>query len=109
MNDVWKSTDGGLTWTETSNATWGSLLIGQHSVVSSGNIVVLTGGEDLYSGYLPDTWKYVTSEATSACVITSATSGDIYNIGGVSGESTKTIVFTLWENSGYGRGGGRSK
>jgi hypothetical protein len=104
MNDVWKSTDGGLTWTETSNATWGVLLLGQHSVVVSGNTVIMAGGEDLYSGYVPYTWKYRAGSTTSACIITSATSGDIYNIGGISGESTKNIVFTLWENSGYGRG-----
>jgi len=105
MNDVWKSTDGGLTWTETSNAIWGSVLFGQRSVVVSGDIVVMAGGEDLYSGYVPYTWKYLSGgSTTSACIITSATSGDIYNIGGISGESTKNIVFTLWENQGYGRG-----
>ena len=40
----------------------------------------------------------------SSCVLTSSAPGDIYNIGGISGESTKNIVFTLWENTGYGRG-----
>jgi hypothetical protein len=44
---------------------------------------------------------------TSACVITAATVGDIYNIGGIAGEGTDHIVITLWENSGYGRGKGR--
>jgi hypothetical protein len=45
---------------------------------------------------------------TSACIITHVLSGDVYNIGGISGDSTMHIVFTMWDNEGYG-GRGKGK
>jgi len=44
---------------------------------------------------------------TSSFVTIAASSGDIYNIGGISGESTTNIVFTLWDNKAYGRERGK--
>jgi hypothetical protein len=47
-------------------------------------------------------------DSSGACVIIDAVIGDLYNIGGISGEDTKHIVFTLWDNAGYGsRGQGK--
>lgn len=48
-----------------------------------------------------------TSGTTSSFIIIGASSGDIYNIGGLSGEPTTNIIFTLWDNQSYGRGGRR--
>jgi hypothetical protein len=44
---------------------------------------------------------------TSTCDITTASPGDIYNIGGVSNEPTTHIEFTMWDNSAYGKGKSR--
>lgn len=60
---------------------------------------------DWYTGYYLglNAFKRI-GTGTSAFVVIAATSGDIYNIGGISGEPTTNIVFTLWENKAYGKG-----
>ena len=58
-----------------------------------------TGGEN--STHITEYSTLGGSTSGGACEITSAESGDVYNIGGISAESTLTIVFTLWDNEGY--------
>ena len=41
-------------------------------------------------------------QTSGDCVITNAVPGDIYNIGGISGDPTTHIEFTMWKNSMYG-------
>jgi hypothetical protein len=101
-NDMWKSADGGATW---------------ECVLSSGEWVVSPGGVFLdkvsnnlllipaVGSQIQESWIYYLSTGgggSSGTVITSAVSGDIYNIGGISGESTKNIIFTMWKNRAYG-------
>jgi PKD repeat protein len=56
MNDVWRSTDNGATWTEVNvDAGWSGRL--EHtSVVLSDGTIVLMGGEDYY-GFKNDVWQ----------------------------------------------------
>jgi hypothetical protein len=62
---------------------------------------------DQYTTIYLDDISVTFSSGTSSFVIIASSSGDIYNIGGISGESTTNIVFTLWDNRGYGRGRSR--
>jgi PKD repeat protein len=56
LNDVWRSTDNGKTWTQlTVNAGW-SGRFHQSSVVIPGGSIVLMGGKD-DSGYKNDVWR----------------------------------------------------
>jgi hypothetical protein len=51
---------------------------------------------------------YAGSVVSNTCIITNAVPGDLYNIGGVSGDPTTHIEFTMWANSTYGsRGKGK--
>jgi hypothetical protein len=103
MKDMWKSVDGGATWTiVTADTGFNATLTAQRSVVSASGTIIMTGGW-IYDEFTNQVWEY-TDTTSNACVITSAVIGDIYNIGGISGESTMHIVFTLWDNQGYGRG-----
>ncbi len=72
------------------------------------DVTISPGSDQLYLGG-SNNWNcaYEYAFPTSGCVITHAVSGDIYNIGGVSGESTRNIIFTMWDNKAYGRGRGR--
>jgi len=108
MNDMYRSTDGGATWTLVfSNSGWSQSLTGQRSVVATDGSVVMTGGSVYGSPdweYLNEVWWYALATPTSNCVITHAIPGDVYNIGGVSSEPTTHIEFTMWKNSAYGKG-----
>lgn len=62
------------------------------------------GSTPVITDYRLEEMKYSASGGGgSSCVITAATSGDIYNIGGISSDSTIHIVFTMWDNYAYGR------
>jgi len=98
-NDVWKSTDKGATWVRLPTAPWSVRFCHETSVLSDDSII-LTGGRNPKK----DTWKYSAVGLSGSCVITRAVPGDIYNIGGISGESTQNIVFTLWNNKAYSKG-----
>ena len=73
----------------------------------SGRILTIHGGIDdgdtgIIVGNTPNTILVGgVSGASSGTIITGATSGNIYNIGGVSSEPTNQIVITLWENAWY--------
>jgi len=136
QNDVWKSTDNGATWSCVSSGTitpWSIRRSHSMAVLSDDTIVLSAGLAGSGNDYMNDVWKSVDEGATWTCVtsnaewstragagmvnipgtatssfvIINASSGDIYNIGGVSGESTTNIVFTLWDNKAYGRGRGK--
>jgi hypothetical protein len=101
-NEVWKSTDKGATWTQVTNPSvpWGARY-GMDAVTVSGDSMVMIAGDDNTSSPLAEVWKYNVASASSGTIITGATSGNIYNIGGVSSEPTNQIVITLWENAWY--------
>lgn len=62
MNDVWRSTDNGATWTQqTANAGWGAR-IGHSSVVMPDSSIVLMGGDA--SDYMNDVWRSTDNGAT---------------------------------------------
>ncbi|MGB7787592.1 Kelch repeat-containing protein [Methanoregula sp.] len=57
LNDVWRSTDDGATWTQVNlHAGW-SPRYGQGSVVMPDGSIVLTGGFSFGPGYLNDVWR----------------------------------------------------
>jgi photosystem II stability/assembly factor-like uncharacterized protein len=63
-NDVWRSTDLGLTWKElTADAGW-SPRYGQSSVVLPDGSIVMMGGEDDKFGERNDTWRSTDGGAT---------------------------------------------
>jgi hypothetical protein len=65
MNDVWRSTDDGATWTEmTAHAVW-SARDGFSSVaMPDGSIVLIGGGNDTLSGLMNDVWRSTDDGAT---------------------------------------------
>jgi hypothetical protein len=83
----------------TSNKIWVQD-IDQTTGVSSALYLVL---QDLNtSGYILVEGQLVHSSVTSSmCDITSAVSGTIYNIGGVSSEPTNHLVITMWGVNAY--------
>jgi len=129
-NDAWRSTDNGATWTllvggsgETEIYTFDSSMALASSWITT-NFPATPANAAVYgiasttgtSGalYLPVTLNgisayviegtYIDASYGSNCVITHASSGDVYNIGGISSDSTIHIVFTMWDNYAYGRG-----
>ncbi|WP_321506807.1 DUF3821 domain-containing protein [uncultured Methanoregula sp.] len=63
MNDVWRSTDNGATWTQmTDHAEW-LARVGQSSVVMPDGSIVLMGGHDGW-GYRNDVWRSTDNGAT---------------------------------------------
>ena len=64
LNDVWRSTDDGVTWTEvTANAGWTPREL-SHSVVMPDGSIVLMGGYNFGSGNLNDVWRSTDEGAT---------------------------------------------
>jgi len=56
-NDVWRSTNGGITWTQqTEHAGWSERLISDRCVVLSDGSIVVMGGE-IPTGTTNDTWR----------------------------------------------------
>jgi PKD repeat protein len=55
LNDTWRSTDGGATWTQLPDAGWSARALHSSVALPDGSIVLM-GGEDDYSGPLNDTW-----------------------------------------------------
>ncbi|HPE06138.1 MAG TPA: sialidase family protein [Smithellaceae bacterium] len=102
-NDMWKSADGGVTWEcVVVSGEWVASPLGGVFLdrTVSNNLLFIQPT----NGLLEESWIYYLSTGgggSSGTVITSAVSGDIYNIGGISGESTKNIIFTMWKNRAY--------
>jgi PKD repeat protein len=65
MNDVWRSTDNGVTWTQmTASAEW-SARSGHTSMVMPDGSIVLIGGIDLYgNGLKNDAWRFMPAGST---------------------------------------------
>ena len=95
MNDVWRSTDNGATWTEvTPNAEW-SARIGQSAVVMTDGSIILTGGMD-NNGFKNDVWRSTDYGATW----TQQVPGPIYpDIGTIAGMQLATAANGDWQNS----------
>jgi hypothetical protein len=64
LNDVWRSTDKGITWTQmTAGAEWG--VAGDHtSVVLADGSIVLMGGRGSTSSYSDNVWRSTDQGAT---------------------------------------------
>ncbi|MGC9308945.1 MAG: Kelch repeat-containing protein, partial [Thermoplasmatota archaeon] len=71
MNDVWRSTDGGDTWTQMTDAAEWAARSGHTSVVLSDGSVVLMGGYD-GSNPLNDVWRSTDKGATWTQITASA-------------------------------------
>ena len=72
INDVWRSTDKGATWTKmTSNAGW-TARCAHSSVVMPDGSIVLMGGYDIPSGERNDVWRSTDKGATWTQVTASA-------------------------------------
>jgi hypothetical protein len=81
--------------------------IGETTGVSSAMYLPVTIN-DISSALIEGHVSKGSTDSSGACVIIDAAIGDIYNIGGVSGDSTTHIVFTMWGNLAYGsRGQGK--
>jgi hypothetical protein len=93
--EIWKSVDMGATWScVTSNATWGDRYNSKVCGLRDGSILMVG------DGFQQDAWNY-TVNWNSGSIITTAASGDVYNIGGVSSEPTDHIVVTMWDVNAY--------
>jgi PKD repeat protein len=57
LNDTWRSTNHGVTWTQLPYAGW-SARYAISSVVMRDGSIVLTGGYDILSGHKNDTWRF---------------------------------------------------
>jgi uncharacterized delta-60 repeat protein len=72
MNDVWRSTNNGATWTQmTASAGW-SARAGHSSVVMVDGSIVLMGGDDGVIGLRNDVWRSTDNGATWTQLTTSA-------------------------------------
>jgi PKD repeat protein len=63
-NDVWRSTDDGVTWTEVNTSAGWSPRYGQNSVTMPDSSIVLMGGYNSTGGYENDTWRSMDDGAT---------------------------------------------
>ena len=71
-NDVWRSTDNGVTWTEeTANAPWTGRAVHSSVALPDGSIV-LFGGNNGMSGRLNDVWRSTDYGATWTAMTSSA-------------------------------------
>jgi len=60
MNDSWRSTDDGSTWTQLPNAGWLPRYWQSSVAMPNGNIVLM-GGNNLYNNYCGDVWSLTTA------------------------------------------------
>jgi hypothetical protein len=75
MNDVWKSIDGGFTWTEvTDNTGWRSDLHGESGValpIGNNGIILAMGGKwDSAGTFTNEVWRSPNGGVTWACITT---------------------------------------
>lgn len=59
LNDVWRSNNGGVTWTQLANAPWSPRGMVYGPAVNNGKLFIVGGGN--YDQYLPDTFNGVYS------------------------------------------------
>ena len=80
MNDVWRSTDNGATWTRlTANAEW-SARRAQSSVAMPDGSIVLIGGVSSSGGYLKDVWRFVPTGSSAQNPLHTYTKLGIYQV-----------------------------
>jgi PKD repeat protein len=110
-NDVWRSTDNGVTWTEeTANAPWAGRAVHSSVALPDGSIV-LFGGNNGMSGRLNDVWRSTDYGATWTAMTTSAEwiprwsqsasvlpDGSIVMTGGWNSE----YLYDVWRSTDYG-------
>jgi len=70
-NDVWRSTDGGTTWTNLTENAWWTPRYSHSSVSTPGGIIVMMGGFDV-NGAKNDVWKSTDGGTTWAQMTTNA-------------------------------------
>jgi len=99
---VYESTNEGVTWTEIESFN-GSNAGGFGMAYISGDGILIQGGYDYSDSVNGFVYKLADDAGISGnAPITRAVPGDIYNIGGISGDPTTHIEFTMWKNSMYG-------
>lgn len=116
-NDVWKSTDGGATWTEVNpNASWKKRRFTRAAIDSNDNLYIIGGSEvDAGSSLIGDVWKSTDggdswteinsnplwNNASRHCVILDSFD-NMYLFGGVTdtGSSSEDILSTYKSTDG---------
>jgi len=58
LNDIWRSTDGGATWTQLPDARWTGRSCHTSVAMPDGSIVLMGGEGYDYSEYLNDVWRF---------------------------------------------------
>lgn len=111
INDVWRSTDGGESWTQvTAHAEW-SARTWHSSVVLPDGSILLIGGLDYSVGFKNDVWRSIDGGATWSLVTNSAAwapryghqslvlpDGSIVLMGGFLGGSCSNDVWRSTDN-----------
>jgi PGF-pre-PGF domain-containing protein len=64
MNDTWRSTDSGTTWTLMNASSGWSARYGSNSIVLPDGSIVLMGGYDVGDNYINDTWRSTDNGST---------------------------------------------
>jgi parallel beta-helix repeat protein len=97
LNDVWRSTDAGTTWTQVNASAGWTPRFAQNSKVMPNGSIILLGGVDS-SGYKNDVWQLPTAGSSTASPLhTYATPGNytvalrVYNAGGYN--STRKVSY----------------
>jgi len=114
MNDVWRSTDNGATWTEVNASAGWSARIHHSSVVMPDGSIVLMGGDATIDSYKNDTWRSTDKGATWIRVNASAgwsaraghssvamLDGSILLMGGTTSVSPY-VKNDVWRSTDYG-------
>ena len=65
LNDIWRSTDGGATWTQLPDARWTGRSCHTSVAMPDGSIVLMGGEGYDYSEYLNDVWRLQPAGSTS--------------------------------------------
>jgi len=113
LNDVWRSTDYGVTWTQmTASAGWSPRSFHSSVVMPDGSIVLMGGDTSaLPLGFKNDVWRFMPAGSTAqnpSHTYTSAGTYHValqaYNAGGYN-STRKTGYITVWDNEGSDSGG----
>jgi hypothetical protein len=78
LNDVWRSTDNGATWTQLPDAVW-TARIGHRSVAMPDGSIVLMGGGD-NGGNKNDVWRFMPAGSSAKNPSHTYTTPGIYNV-----------------------------
>ena len=100
LNDVWKSTDEGVTWTEVNASAGWSARYGQGSVAMPDGSIVLMGGRDSYGDSLNDVWRSKDDGATWTELPNAGWMGR-YGVGSVAMPDGSIVFMGGYDGSSY--------